>query len=184
MSAITRIRGLEILDSRGNPTVAAAVTLASGASGHAAAPSGASTGSSEAIELRDGDAGRCGDRMKIPVFHDVQHGTAIISGAALFNGQDLVAKDIGQIRLVASGSGSAAIACLDLLVGLAMKRQHNFVVDSRVVVQVEREDALSGKLDKCKERYCQTTSARTPADVGGCQASCRTERRSSGLSIR
>lgn len=119
MSAITRIRGLEILDSRSNPTVAAEVTLASMASGHAAAPSGASTGSSEAIELRDGDAGRCGDRMKIPVFHDVQHGTAIISGAALLKGQDLVAKDIGQIRLVASGSGSAAIACLDWLVGLA-----------------------------------------------------------------
>ena len=62
MSAITHIRGLEILDSRGNPTVAAEVTLASGARGHAAAPSGASTGSREAIELRDGDASRYGGK--------------------------------------------------------------------------------------------------------------------------
>ena len=62
MSAITRIRGLEILDSRGNPTVAAEVTLASGARGHAAAPSGASTGSREAIELRDGDGARYGGK--------------------------------------------------------------------------------------------------------------------------
>lgn len=62
MSAITRIHGLGILDSRGNPTVAAEVTLASGARGHAAAPSGASTGSREAIELRDGDAGRYGGK--------------------------------------------------------------------------------------------------------------------------
>ncbi len=62
MTAITQIRGLEILDSRGNPTVAAEVTLASGARGHAAAPSGASTGSREAIELRDGDAARYGGK--------------------------------------------------------------------------------------------------------------------------
>ena len=62
MSTITHIRALEILDSRGNPTVAAEVTLASGARGQAAAPSGASTGSREAIELRDGDARRYGGK--------------------------------------------------------------------------------------------------------------------------
>jgi len=105
------------------------------------------------------------ERMKIPVFHDDQHGTAIISGAALLNGLELVGKDIGQIKLVASGAGAAAIACLDVMVGLGVQRQHIFVVDSRGVVQSEREDARSGKLDESKQRYCQTTSARTLADV-------------------
>src|SRR5437899_8722141 len=58
------------------------------------------------------------ERMKIPVFHDDQHGTAIISGAALLNGLELVGKPIGEIRLVSSGAGAAATACLDILVGL------------------------------------------------------------------
>ena len=105
------------------------------------------------------------ERMKIPVFHDDQHGTAIISGAALLNGLELVGKNIGQIKLVASGAGAAAIACLDVMVGLGLKREHIFVVDSRGVVQGEREDARSGNLDESKQRYCQTTSARTLAEV-------------------
>src|SRR5262250_2666004 len=87
------------------------------------------------------------ERMKIPVFHDDQHGTAIISGAALLNGLELVGKAIGEIKLVSSGAGAAAIACLDVMVGLGMKRENIFVVDSRGVVQHEREDARAGKLD-------------------------------------
>ena len=105
------------------------------------------------------------ERMNIPVFHDDQHGTAIISGAALLNGLELVAKDIGQIKLVSSGAGAAAIACLDVMVGLGVKRENIFVVDSRGVIQHEREDARTGKLDESKQRYCQKTAARTLADV-------------------
>ncbi len=107
------------------------------------------------------------DRMKIPVFHDDQHGTAIISGAALLNGLELVGKKIGEIKLVSSGAGAAAIACLDIMVGLGVKRENIYVVDSRGVVQDEREDARSGKLDESKRRYCQSTKARTLADVMG-----------------
>jgi malate dehydrogenase (oxaloacetate-decarboxylating)(NADP+) len=105
------------------------------------------------------------ERMKIPVFHDDQHGTAIISGAALLNALELIGKDIGQIKLVSSGAGAAAIACLDIMVGLGVKREHIYVVDSRGVIQHERDDARAGKLDESKQRYCQKTSARTLADV-------------------
>jgi malate dehydrogenase (oxaloacetate-decarboxylating)(NADP+) len=109
------------------------------------------------------------ERMKIPVFHDDQHGTAIISGAALLNGLELVGKQIGQIKLVSSGAGAAAIACLDVMVGLGVSRDNIFVVDSRGVIQHERDDARSGKLDESKQRYCQKTAARTLADVmSGC----------------
>ena len=108
---------------------------------------------------------RLRERMKIPVFHDDQHGTAIISAAALLNGLELVGKSIGQIKLVSSGAGAAAIACLDVMVGLGVKRENIFVVDSRGVIQTEREDARSGRLDESKRRYCQTTDARTLADV-------------------
>jgi malate dehydrogenase (oxaloacetate-decarboxylating)(NADP+) len=105
------------------------------------------------------------ERMKIPVFHDDQHGTAIISGAALLNGLELVNKPIGEIKLVSSGAGAAAIACLDVMVGLGVKRENIFVVDSRGVIQHEREDARTGKLDESKQRYCQKSNARTLADV-------------------
>ncbi|MDH4287490.1 MAG: NADP-dependent malic enzyme [Aquincola sp.] len=105
------------------------------------------------------------ERMKIPVFHDDQHGTAIISGAALLNGLELMGKDIGAIKLVSSGAGAAAIACLDVMVGLGVKHENIFVVDSRGVIQHEREDARTGKLDESKQRYCQKTAARTLADV-------------------
>ena len=105
------------------------------------------------------------ERMKIPVFHDDQHGTAIISGAALLNGLELVGKPIDRIKLVASGAGAAAIACLDIMVGLGVKRENIFVVDSKGVIQHERADAQSGKLDESKQRYCQKTAARTLADV-------------------
>jgi malate dehydrogenase (oxaloacetate-decarboxylating)(NADP+) len=105
------------------------------------------------------------ERMQIPVFHDDQHGTAIISGAALLNGMELVGKNIGRIKLVSSGAGAAAIACLDVMVGLGVARENIFVVDSRGVIQHEREDARTGKLDESKQRYCQKTAARTLADV-------------------
>jgi len=104
-------------------------------------------------------------RLKIPVFHDDQHGTAIISGAALLNSLELVGKDIGSIKLVSSGAGAAAIACLDIMVGLGVERENIFVVDSRGVIHRDRDDARSGKLDESKQRYCQKTSARTLADV-------------------
>ncbi|WIV97346.1 NADP-dependent malic enzyme [Kinneretia aquatilis] len=105
------------------------------------------------------------ERMNIPVFHDDQHGTAIISSAALLNGLELVGKDIGAVKLAVSGAGAAAIACLDVMAGLGVKREHIFVCDSKGVIHTEREDAKAGKLDESKQRYCQTTTARTLADV-------------------
>src|ERR1700693_3576525 len=70
------------------------------------------------------------ERMKIPVFHDDQHGTAIIASAAILNGLKVVRKALGDVKLVCSGAGAAAIACLDLLVHLGLKREHTLVVDS------------------------------------------------------
>ncbi|MFY7865639.1 NADP-dependent malic enzyme [Roseateles sp.] len=105
------------------------------------------------------------ERMNIPVFHDDQHGTAIISSAALLNGLELVGKDIGGVKLAVSGAGAAAIACLDVMVGLGLKRENIFVCDSKGVIQDQREDAKAGKLDESKQRYCQTTASRSLADV-------------------
>ncbi len=105
------------------------------------------------------------ERMNIPVFHDDQHGTAIISSAALLNGLELVGKDIGQVKLAVSGAGAAAIACLDVMVGLGVRRENVFVCDSKGLIQSERADAQAGRLDESKQRYCQVTSARTLADV-------------------
>jgi malate dehydrogenase (oxaloacetate-decarboxylating)(NADP+) len=105
------------------------------------------------------------ERMNIPVFHDDQHGTAIISSAALLNGLELVGKQIGEFKLASSSSAAAAIACLDVMVGLGVKREHIFVVDSKGVIREGREDFRSGKLDESKQRYCQRTEARTLADV-------------------
>ncbi|MET0210454.1 MAG: NADP-dependent malic enzyme [Burkholderiaceae bacterium] len=102
-------------------------------------------------------------RMNIPVFHDDQHGTAIISSAALLNGLELVGKDIGAVKVAVSGAGAAAIACLDVMVGLGVKREHIFVCDSKGVIHSERADAA--KLDESKRRYSQNTQARTLADV-------------------
>ena len=101
------------------------------------------------------------ERMNSPVFHDDQHGTAIISAAALLNGLELVNKAIGEIKLVASGAGAAAIACLDLMVELGVKRENMFVCDSRGVIHAARED----KLDESKQRYVKKTDARTLADA-------------------
>jgi malate dehydrogenase (oxaloacetate-decarboxylating)(NADP+) len=105
------------------------------------------------------------ERMKIPVFHDDQHGTAIISGAALLNGLELVRKPIGSIKLVVSGAGAASIACLDLMVGLGVKVENIWVVDSKGVIRNTRQDFRDGKLDESKLRYCQKTELATLADV-------------------
>ena len=100
------------------------------------------------------------ERLNIPVFHDDQHGTAIISGAALLNGLELVGKKIGEVKLVSSGAGAAALACLDLMVGLGLQVKNIHVVDSKGVVYQGR----SG-VDPSKAKYAQDTSARTLADV-------------------
>ena len=100
-------------------------------------------------------------RMKIPVFHDDQHGTAIISSAALLNGLKVVGKDIGAIKLVASGAGAAAIACLDLMVRVGVKRENITVCDSKGVIYVGRDE----NMEPNKARYAQDTSARSLADV-------------------
>ena len=101
------------------------------------------------------------ERMNIPVFHDDQHGTAIISSAALLNGLELVGKKIEEVKLAVSGAGAAAIACLDVMVGLGVKRENIFVCDSKGVIHADRTD----KLDESKQRYQQHTSARTLADA-------------------
>jgi malate dehydrogenase (oxaloacetate-decarboxylating)(NADP+) len=105
------------------------------------------------------------ERMNIPVFHDDQHGTAIISSAALLNGLELVGKAIDKVKVAVSGAGAAAIACLDVMVGLGVKVENILVCDSKGVIQTEREDAKAGKLDASKQRYCSTTSDRTLADA-------------------
>ena len=103
------------------------------------------------------------ERMNIPVFHDDQHGTAIISSAALLNGLELVGKKIGDVKLAVSGAGAAAIACLDVMVGLGVKLENIFVCDSKGVVRQGREDFA--RLDESKRRYCQRTDMKTLADV-------------------
>jgi malate dehydrogenase (oxaloacetate-decarboxylating)(NADP+) len=105
------------------------------------------------------------DRMNIPVFHDDQHGTAIISSAALLNGLELVGKKIEQVKMAVSGAGAAAIACLDVMVGLGLRRENIYVCDSKGVIREGRDDFRSGKLDESKQRYCQRTDAKTLAEV-------------------
>ncbi|MBQ7626901.1 MAG: NADP-dependent malic enzyme [Rhodocyclaceae bacterium] len=101
------------------------------------------------------------ERMKIPVFHDDQHGTAIISAAGLLNGLRIVEKDISKVKLVCSGAGAAAIACLNLMVALGVKRENVYVCDSRGVIYEGREP----NMEPTKARYAQKTDARTLADV-------------------
>jgi len=101
--------------------------------------------------------------MKIPVFHDDQHGTAIIVGAAVLNGLQVVGKQLGDARLVCSGAGAAALACLDLLVELGLPRSNIFVSDIEGVVYEGRTVLMDAE----KARYAQRTSARTLSDVIG-----------------
>ncbi len=101
------------------------------------------------------------ERMNIPVFHDDQHGTAIISSAALLNALKVVGKDIGSVKLVASGAGAAAIACLDMMVSLGIKQQNVWVTDSKGVIWQGRE----ANMEANKARYAQNTDKRTLADI-------------------
>jgi malate dehydrogenase (oxaloacetate-decarboxylating)(NADP+) len=101
------------------------------------------------------------ERMHIPVFHDDQHGTAIIVGAALINGLKVVGKDISKIRLVASGAGAAALACLDMLVSLGVRMENIVVTDIKGVVYKGRTE----EMDDNKARYAVETSARTLGEV-------------------
>jgi malate dehydrogenase (oxaloacetate-decarboxylating)(NADP+) len=101
------------------------------------------------------------ERMRIPVFHDDQHGTAIIVGAALLNGLKVVDKKIDQIKLVVSGAGAAALACLDMLVSLGVRMQNIIVTDINGVVYQGRTE----EMDDNKVRYAVATSARTLAEV-------------------
>jgi malate dehydrogenase (oxaloacetate-decarboxylating)(NADP+) len=104
---------------------------------------------------------KCRERMRIPVFHDDQHGTAIIVGAALLNGLAVVGKKIGEVKLVCSGAGAAALACLDLLVALGVKRENVWVSDIKGVVYAGRTE----EMDEHKARYAQATPARTLAEI-------------------
>ncbi len=100
-------------------------------------------------------------RMNIPVFHDDQHGTAIIVSAAVTNGLRLVGKDPGTIKLVTSGAGAAALACLDLLVAMGLKRENIWVTDILGVVYEGRAE----QMDEKKARYAQKTGARSLGEV-------------------
>ena len=101
------------------------------------------------------------DRMKIPVFHDDQHGTAIIVGAAILNGMKVVGKQMQDCKLVVSGAGAAALACLDLIVDLGFPIKNITVTDLAGVVYKGRTELM----DPDKERFAQDTKARTLAEV-------------------
>lgn len=104
---------------------------------------------------------RLRERMNIPVFHDDQHGTAICVGAAAYNGLRVVGKDISEVKLVASGAGAAALACLDLLLSLGLKQENVNVTDLYgVLYQGRKED-----MDKYRSRWAVETDARTLDDV-------------------
>ena len=100
------------------------------------------------------------ERMNIPVFHDDQHGTAIIVGAAVINALRVVGKDIGTVKLATSGAGAAGIACLDMLVALGLKPENILAVDREGVLYAGR-----AHLDPDKARYARDTDARTLADI-------------------
>jgi malate dehydrogenase (oxaloacetate-decarboxylating)(NADP+) len=120
------------------------------------------------INLEDIKAPECfvvEERLKgmldIPVFHDDQHGTAIISGAALLNGLELVDKEIGKIRVVVSGAGASAISCSELAVRLGVRRENILLVDTRGVVYDGRGEGMN----EYKARFASKTKARTLADA-------------------
>jgi malate dehydrogenase (oxaloacetate-decarboxylating)(NADP+) len=103
------------------------------------------------------------ERLQIPVFHDDQHGTAIIVGAAVLNGLSLVGKDIAKVKLVVSGAGAAALSCLGLLERLGLPRENMWVTDIKGVVWKGRNELM----DPWKERYARDTPARTLGEVIG-----------------
>ena len=101
------------------------------------------------------------ERMKIPVFHDDQHGTAIVVGAAFLNGLKVVGKDIKQVKLVTSGAGAAALACISLLVKLGLPKENIWVTDLAGVVYEGRTELM----DPDKAEYAQKTDARSLREV-------------------
>ncbi len=101
------------------------------------------------------------ERMKIPVFHDDQHGTAIVVGAAILNGIKVAGKDLKKVKLVTSGAGAAALACLGLLVKMGVPKSNIFVTDLAGVVYEGRTELM----DEDKIQFVQKTSARTLDDV-------------------
>ena len=101
------------------------------------------------------------ERMKIPVFHDDQHGTAIVVGAAILNGLTYLGKDLKQVKLVTSGAGAAALACLDLLVMLGVPVENIWVTDIKGVVYEGRVE----EMDEIKARYAKKTDARTLGEI-------------------
>jgi len=104
---------------------------------------------------------KCRERMRIPVFHDDQHGTAIIVCAAVLNGLRVLGKETRAVKLVCSGAGAAALACLDLLVELGVQRQNIWVSDIAGVVYRGRKE----EMDDNKARDAQATDARKLADI-------------------
>src|SRR3954468_6320422 len=100
-------------------------------------------------------------RMKIPVFHDDQHGTAIIVGAAVLNGLKVVGKDITKVKLVCSGAGAAALACVDLLVDLGLPKENIWLTDLAGLVFEGRAELM----DPDKARFAQATKQRTLAEA-------------------
>ena len=104
---------------------------------------------------------RLRERLNIPVFHDDQHGTAIVPSAAVLNGLRIAKKDIRKARLVANGAGAAGIACLDLLVHMGLRKKNVTLVDSRGVVHAGRKGGMSPE----KRRYAAKTEARSLADA-------------------
>ena len=101
------------------------------------------------------------ERMKIPVFHDDQHGTAIVVGAAILNGLHLIGKDLTKVKIVTSGAGAAALACLDLLVMLGAPVENIWVTDIKGLVYEGRVE----EMDNIKARYIKKTDARTLGEV-------------------
>ena len=102
-------------------------------------------------------------RVKIPVFHDDQHGTAIIVGAAVLNALAVVGKDIGKVKLVSTGAGAAGIACMDMLVSLGLSRENIWVCDRHGVIYSGRVDDM----DEAKQHYARDTTARSLGEVIG-----------------
>ena len=104
---------------------------------------------------------RLRERLKIPVFHDDQHGTAIIVGAAVLNGLRVVGKQLSEVKLACSGAGAAALSCLDLLVSLGLRREHIAVADIKGVVYKGRTE----EMDEYKARYAIDSKARTLGEI-------------------
>src|ERR1700732_1944028 len=121
-----------------------------------------------AINLEDIKAPECfiverelRKRMKIPVFHDDQHGTAIIVAAAFLNGLQVVGKNIGRVKLVVSGAGAAALGCVELLLDLGLQRENVWLSDLAGVVYAGRKELM----DPQKAEYAQATDARVLDDI-------------------